>query len=275
MKKVLVGLAISGALGFPALGQLADPGNNGLLKRTAANATAVAVPGRDYQPPIVAGTGIVLMGGATISYDSAVIMTQANAQAGTPMKCTDAGGSGSIYGCRMRPAPSDYTDRQLVIFTPAAACAGGPTLLNINNLGAKPIYKMDGTMNPSANDCRAGQPMLLLYNTSLNNGNGGFEIASDLKNSPASLNVGSTIASAATIVPTAPVTHVNGTAQINTIAAPPQFAQSGFGGCLRLIPDGAFTTGTGGNIALASTAAVSRILEMCYDNATAKWYPSY
>jgi hypothetical protein len=47
------------------------------------------------------------------------------------------------------------------------------------------------------------------------------------------------------------------------------------GGCLVLIPDGAWTTATTGNIALASTAVVSKAITMCYDNGTTKWYPSY
>jgi hypothetical protein len=274
MRKFLASLAISSSLALPALGQLSDPGGSGIVKRTSAHATAIAIPGTDYQLPIVAGTGIVLIGNS-VAIDTAYLLPQSTAQAGTPLKCTDSLGKGSPYSCGMRPAPKDYIDKQLIIFTPATACAGGPTLLNINGLGAKPIYKIDGTMNPSANDWRAGQPVLLLYNASLNGGNGGFEIASNLRSSPASWNVGSPIASADTIVPKAPLTHVTGTRQITTITVPPQFAQSGFGGCLRLIPDGAFTTGTGGNIAAASTAVVSRILELCYDSTTAKWYPSY
>lgn len=36
-----------------------------------------------------------------------------------------------------------------------------------------------------------------------------------------------------------------------------------------------WTTGTSGNIALASTATVSRAMTMCYDSGTSKWYPSY
>ncbi|MBZ5593079.1 MAG: hypothetical protein LAP39_12630 [Acidobacteriia bacterium] len=275
MRKVLVSLAVSSALGLPVLGQLVDPGSNGIVKRTALNATAVAVAGTDYQLPIAAGTGIVLAGGVTVSYDTAVMLTQAMAQAGTPFKCTDAGGSGTTYSCVMWPALVSYTDKQMVIFTPNTACAGGLTTLNINGLGAKQIYKTDGATNPSANDCRAGLPALLLYNASLNGGNGGFQIASALTNSLSPLSVGNAIASAATIAPTAPLTHITGTTQITTITVPTQFAQSGFGGCLRLIPDGAWATGTTGNIALASTAAVSKVLEMCYDNATAKWYPSY
>jgi hypothetical protein len=50
-------------------------------------------------------------------------------------------------------------------------------------------------------------------------------MASNLQNSPASLDVGSTIASAATISPAAPLTHVTGTRQINNITVPVQFAQ--------------------------------------------------
>ena len=87
--------------------------------------------------------------------------------------------------------------------------------------------------------------------------------------------VGGSIASAATIAPTAPVTHITGTTQITTITAPSQCATSGFGCQLTLIPDGLWTTGTSGNIAIATTAVVSKALVLTYDNATAKWYPSY
>jgi len=81
--------------------------------------------------------------------------------------------------------------------------------------------------------------------------------------------VGSSVASASTITPTSGLFHVTGTTQITTINLP----RTGYTGCLRLIPDGAFATATGGNIALASTAVVSRVLEMCYDGTS--WYPSY
>lgn len=87
--------------------------------------------------------------------------------------------------------------------------------------------------------------------------------------------VGAALASAATVAPTSPIQHVTGTTQITTITAPVNFTASGMGGCVVLIPDGAWTTGTTGNIALASTATVSRALTMCYDSGTSKWYPSY
>lgn len=82
-----------------------------------------------------------------------------------------------------------------------------------------------------------------------------------------------TIASASTIAPTQYITFISGTTAINTIT-PPSSVSSG-GGALILIPTGAFTTTTSGNIALASTAVPNKVLIMAYDSATAKWYPSY
>jgi hypothetical protein len=90
-----------------------------------------------------------------------------------------------------------------------------------------------------------------------------------------SLEVGSAIASAATIAPTKSITHVTGTTTISTITAPLNFTGTNRGGCLTLIPDGLWSTSTAGNIALATTAVVSKALTMCYDAGTSKWYPSY
>ena len=81
--------------------------------------------------------------------------------------------------------------------------------------------------------------------------------------------VGGNVASASTITPTGGIFHVTGTTQITTINLP----RTGFTGCLRIIPDGLFSTATGGNIALASVAVVSKVLEECYDGTS--WYPSY
>lgn len=85
--------------------------------------------------------------------------------------------------------------------------------------------------------------------------------------------VAPTIASASTIAPTKQISFVSGTTAIVTITAPTGIATTG--GQITLIPTGIFTTTTAGNIALASTAVVSRALIMTYDATTAKWYPSY
>lgn len=82
-----------------------------------------------------------------------------------------------------------------------------------------------------------------------------------------------TIASAATIAPTTPIVFISGTAAVVTITAPTPIASGG--GRIILIPTGAFTWTTAGNIAVAGTAVVSRALDMIYDVTTTKWYPSY
>lgn len=86
--------------------------------------------------------------------------------------------------------------------------------------------------------------------------------------------VGAVVASATTIAPTAPAFHVSGTTAVVNITVPaacPSLATC----VLTLIPDGIFTTTTAGNIALASTAVVSKALIMTWDPVAAKWYPSY
>ena len=82
-----------------------------------------------------------------------------------------------------------------------------------------------------------------------------------------------TIASATTIAPTTQITFISGTtAVVNITAAAP--ISSG-GGVIILIPTGAFTWTAAGNIAVAGTAVVNRVITMVYDATTTKWYPSY
>ena len=82
-----------------------------------------------------------------------------------------------------------------------------------------------------------------------------------------------TVASATTIAPTTPIAFVSGTTAVVTITAAAPISAGG--GTITLIPTGAFTWTTAGNIAVAGTAVVSRALTMTYDVTTTKWYPSY
>jgi hypothetical protein len=82
-----------------------------------------------------------------------------------------------------------------------------------------------------------------------------------------------TIASATTIAPTTPIAFVSGTTAVVTITAAAPISTGG--GTITLIPTGAFTWTTAGNIAVAGTAVVNRALTMTYDATTTKWYPSY
>ena len=82
-----------------------------------------------------------------------------------------------------------------------------------------------------------------------------------------------TIASATTIAPTARITFISGVVSIATITVPQALLATG--GQITLIPTGIFATTTAGNIALITTAVVSKALIMTYDAVTTKWYPSY
>lgn len=85
----------------------------------------------------------------------------------------------------------------------------------------------------------------------------------------------SVIASATTIAPTSRFFHVSGTTTISTITAPAFCVVTGTMCQITMIPDGLWTTATGGNIAIGSTAVVGKALVMTYDPATTSWYPSY
>jgi hypothetical protein len=82
-----------------------------------------------------------------------------------------------------------------------------------------------------------------------------------------------TIPSTTSISPTTPISFISGTTLIITIVAPSPISTNG--GQITLIPTGIFTTNTGGNIALASTAVLNKALIMTYDATSALWYPSY
>lgn len=80
------------------------------------------------------------------------------------------------------------------------------------------------------------------------------------------------VASAAGLItPSGPLFHITGTAAITGFNIPTGFSFGGF--CA--VPDGIFTTTNANNIALASTAVVSKVLCWTYDPNSTKFYPSY
>lgn len=82
-----------------------------------------------------------------------------------------------------------------------------------------------------------------------------------------------TITGAATIAPTTSIVYVSAFTGIANITPPTGISSTG--GQITIIPTGAFTTVNTGNIAIASTAVVSRAMIMTYCAGTSKWYPSY
>lgn len=88
--------------------------------------------------------------------------------------------------------------------------------------------------------------------------------------------VGTAVTAAATIAPTSPSFHITGTTQITTITPPTTCTTAAESGCiLYAIPDALGSLGTGGNIIKASTFVVGQLMILIYDQAQAKWYPSY
>ena len=90
---------------------------------------------------------------------------------------------------------------------------------------------------------------------------------------------GDPIASAAIISPLFEVHHITGTAAINTIEVPDWLRP---GDALSFIPDGAFSWTNAGNISVAGTAVVGRVLTFTNDGSApasllggGKLYPSY
>ena len=80
------------------------------------------------------------------------------------------------------------------------------------------------------------------------------------------------VASAAgAILPSGPLFHVTGALAVTGFTIPVGFA----GGSFVVIPDGAFTWTTAGNIAVAGTAVVNRALTFTWDSSVSKFNPSY
>jgi hypothetical protein len=84
--------------------------------------------------------------------------------------------------------------------------------------------------------------------------------------------VSTAVASAAGLVtPSGPLFHITGALAITGFNIPLGFAYGSF----TVIPDGAFTTTTANNIAIASTGVVGKALVFTYDSNSGKFYPSY
>jgi hypothetical protein len=176
-----------------------------------------------------------------------------------------------------------------ITFTPANSHSGSWTIssatsgiqeavCDTNASNPEVIVRGSVTLNANVSYCgKTAADILVSVGTSIA-GSGSLPAATssqlfvrDYRSGAGYASVGASIASTATISPVAQITHVTGTALINTINVPSGFTA----GCITLIPDGAWSTGVAGNIALATTAVVGKALLECYDNNTGKWYPSY
>ena len=130
-----------------------------------------------------AGIGMSKVNGLnTVSFDTAVAPSHNQFQKATSIRCA-TGGTSTAYTCTLTPALDAYADGAWLVADWHAACAGGSTTMDVNLLGTKRVFKVDGATNPAVNDCRTDVPTVLLYSTALDGGSGGW-LMSSLANAP-------------------------------------------------------------------------------------------
>lgn len=125
--------------------------------------------------------------------------------------------------------------------------------------------------NPVVGAGQVSNAILRFVNTKLINLNLAGAIVLDITLQNTSSATTTAIASATTIDigSAGQIFHVSGTTAIANISIP----YTSFRGSVTIIPDGAFTLTTAGNIGKASTAVVGQAMTLHYDGV--KWYPSY
>lgn len=227
---------------------------------------------------VAANAGFVSIGGTNQQLASTLLEVQGPAATANPLVLIGSTVNGNSYATYVR-------NSQGSLVLAVSGSAGGfltgtvqgdavisPSATKSLNLGATTkviTVKGDNTLGffaatPVAQQANTVSTRAALVNYGL--------LASGVTIDPTPAVAG-TIASASTIAPTARITFISGTAAIDTITAPTGVASTG--GQITLIPTGLFTTTTSGNIALATTAVVSKALIMTYDATATKWYPSY
>jgi hypothetical protein len=144
--------------------------------------------GTAYTP----GNGMALTG-TVFSSDTAVMLSQATGQAGTPWQVDDTASSGTTYTGTIVPAISAYPSINgfCMLFTPATKATGGATTLNLNAKGAKPVYAADGVSNPWSGALQPNVPVRLCYSPALNSAAGAFVMDNPASQGPVASVFGS------------------------------------------------------------------------------------
>ncbi|PWU04518.1 MAG: hypothetical protein C5B51_16565 [Terriglobia bacterium] len=134
----------SGPTGPAAPAGLTDPGTSGMLARTGLNTTAARSLAAGTGFTVVTGDGV--SGNPTLSLNTAVVLTNANAQTITPFICNSTAGSDS-YTCSMNPAVSNCILNQMVYLVADTANIGAASL-DIG-CGVRNIKRSNGSTDPS------------------------------------------------------------------------------------------------------------------------------
>ena len=128
--------------------------------------------------------GILVAFGDVVTSLNTLLGTVTNkiTNTGAEIYAASSGGT-DTYAVTLSPAPSSYTNGMEVNFKADVANVDNASL-NVNGLGAKNIYKLNGT-TLTTGDIGANMIVEVIYNSSLNGGSGGFQMANPVANAPA------------------------------------------------------------------------------------------
>jgi hypothetical protein len=135
--------------------------SSGLLVGAASALNFVAGSGSTYAISTAGQTALIQAGA-----DTGVVESLARNQSGAPVLCGSASGSGAAYSCSMAPTLTVYTAGMALNWLPDVNGAGGPTTMNVDALGSKPLKLADGATDPGPGDVVAGRLYALWYDGS-------------------------------------------------------------------------------------------------------------
>jgi hypothetical protein len=154
--------------GCPATNTWSLEGGSGVTVESAGTVVG-ASPTLDFTVGTGALYALSIMGGAALiqsSADTGVLESLVRAQSGSPLLCSSASGSATTYSCSMGPTLTQYTTGMLLDWKPDISGAGGPTTMNVDTLGAKPVKLADGATDPGSGDLVAGRLYAIWYDGS-------------------------------------------------------------------------------------------------------------
>ena len=137
-----------------------------LPTRTGPIGGVLMTNGQTPQRTVWATLGNALMvAGNTLTLNTAVVLTDANASAGKPWYCRSAANSGTnAFTCSLNAAAAltAYTEGMFLLLNPNASNTGSSTL-NVDGIGLVPILQKDGVNQLVAGQLKAGQAVWVWY----------------------------------------------------------------------------------------------------------------
>lgn len=126
----------------------------------------------DVAPTMSQSTGTT---NASFSIVSTKWATRDQVQSGTDDYCSPASASSTVYACTHAHPLTVYTAGMVQIMRFDVGGSGGSITVNMDSLGAKKIFGPDGTTALTTTQSAAGVQGLMIYDGSLDSGNGGWK----------------------------------------------------------------------------------------------------